>query len=128
MVIWDWLNNLYHKNYRYPSAKEVQKDLWMINRFVSFDPDLTEVIASTSKYLFCLKERYYRLLYRIIPKSNPTRVMNAKMKVYFDKELVNRYASTYGLSRRETIDYLKILTKKNKIKEVFEFVGLEEKK
>ena len=128
MVIWDWLNNLYHKNYRYPEPKEIQKDLWMINRFVSFDPDLTEVIATTSKYLFCLKERYYRLLYRIIPTSNPTRVQHAKMKVAFDKELVIRYAHMYDLSHRETIDYLKILIKKNKKKEVFEFVGLEGKK
>ena len=128
MVIWDWLNNLYHKNYRYPEPKEIKKDIWMINRFVSFDPDLAEVVATTSKYLFCLKERYYLLLYRIIPKSNPTRVMNAKMKVEFDKELVGRYSAMYGISRRETVDYLKILTKKNTKKEVFEFVGLEGKK
>ena len=128
MVIWDWLNNLYHKNYRYPSAKEVQKELWMINKFLSFDPNLTEVVATTSKYMFCLKERYYRLMYRIIPESNPTRVLNAKMKVEFDKDLVGRYANMYGLSRRESVDYLKILTKKNKLKEVYEFVGLEVKK
>jgi len=127
MVIWDWLNNLYHKNYRYPTAKEVQKDLWMINRFLSFDPDLTEVVATTSKYLFCLKERYYQLMYRIIPKCNPTRVMNAKMRVDFNKELVGRYANMYGLSRRETTDYLKILSKKNTLKQIFEFVGLEKK-
>ena len=125
MIIWDWLNNLYHKNYRYPSDKELQGQLWVINRFLSFDPDLAQVVASTSKYFYVLKTRYYRLLYQIIPKANPTRVKNAKKIVEYDPELVKRYAGVYGLSGRETIDYLKILIKKHTVEEVYDFVGLE---
>lgn len=127
MTIWDWLNNLYHKNYRYPTDKEIQGKLWVINRFVSFDPDLTEVVATTSKYFFCLKQQYYRLLYRIIPKSNSPRLKNAKVKEEFEKDLVVRYAGVYGLSRRETIEYLKILHKKESLENIYNYVGIETK-
>jgi len=127
MEIWDWLRNLYHKRYRYPTDRELQGKLWVINRFISFDPDLTEAVATVSKYFFVLKERYYELLYRVIPESQSTRVKNPKKKVEFNVELVNRYSTLYKVSRRETIDYLKILHKQSATKEIFNFVGLEVK-
>lgn len=127
MVIWDWLNNLYHKRYRYPLDEEVQGKLWTINRFVSFDPDMTDVVAEVSKYFFVLKERYYRLLYRIIPESPSIRLKNLKPQNEFDNPLVKRYSKVYGLSAREITDYLKILRKTHSLEEIQNFVGMESK-
>ena len=128
MEIWDWLHNLYHKRYRYPTDQEIQGKLWVINRYLSFDQDLTEVVAYVSKYFFCLGTRYYHLLYCLVPSSSTPRVKNGKIKKQYEDEIVERYASMYGLSKRETIDYLKILHKNNKAEEVYHYVGLEKKK
>ena len=127
MNIWDCLNNLYHKRMTYPEDKELSGNLWMINRFLSMDKDLLEVVADLSKYFYTLKERYYRLLYRIIPQSSSPKNKYIKPKKEFNEDVVRKYSKLYEISNREVIDCLRILRKTNTEKEIFEFVGLEYK-
>ena len=125
MTIWDAINNLYSKRMKYPEDSDLVGNLWMINRFLSMDNDLLEVVADVSKYFYTLKERYYRLLYRIIPQDTYQRSKYVKPKKEFNEDLVKRYSKLYGVSNRETIDCLRILQKTNTVKEIYEFVGLE---
>src|SRR3990167_7642989 len=100
MEIWDCLNNLYSKRMKYPDDNELSGKLWMINRFLSMDKDLLEVVADVSKYFYTLKERYYRLLYRIIPQSSSSRNKYIKPKKEFSDEVLNRYSKLYAISNR----------------------------
>lgn len=127
MEIWDCFSNLYTKRMKYPTDNELSGKLWMINRFLSMDKDLLEVVSDVSKYFYTLKEQYYKLLYRIIPQSSSPRNKYIKPKKEFDDEVLVRYSKLYAVSKREVIDCLRILQKTNDMKEIYEFVGLEYK-
>ena len=122
-----YLNNLYSKRSKPSDESEASSFIWPINRFLSMDKDLLETIAHTTRYLFTLGPRYYKLLWRVIPQTNAAR--NKYLKPEKDNmELTSRYAQYFGVSKRETVDYLKILNKKYSQKEIYGFVGLEVKK
>ena len=122
-----YLNNLYHKKFEYPEKQEISSSLWAINKFVSMEKDLLLVVAEVQKYLFTLQERYYRLLYRIIPKSNPPFNKYLKAKKEFDSELLVRYSKMFGLGMAEVAAYVRIMRKSMSDKEICEYVGLEAK-
>lgn len=122
------INNLYSKRATYPENSELSGKMWMINRFLSMDKDMLEVIAVISKYFYSLKERYYKLLYRIIPMSPSPRIKYFKPTKEFDSELVERYSKFFNLNNREVVDYLKIMKKDFSDRELYENVGLEYKK
>lgn len=128
MTIFDHLNNLYHKKYQYPDATEINKSLWFINKMLSMDECLLESVAYVSKYLFALKERYYRLLYRLVPKSTSVRRKMQKVDYEFDKELVSKYCKYFELSSYQVREYIKVLQQKYSDQELLSFVGLEEGK
>lgn len=125
--LWDCTNNIYNKRMRYPNKKELSNKMWMINRVLSMDVDLLNVIAYVSKYFFTLKEDYYRLLYRIVPRSNSVRTKYSKIKREENDEMLKRYSKFYGVSKRETRQYLKILSRKYNKKELLGFIGMEVK-
>lgn len=122
-----YLNGLYTKKIPQPEESEVSSLIWPINRFLSMEKDLLETISETSKYLFTLGSRYYKLLWRIIPQSGSPRNKYLKPEKD-DSEVLERYCQYFKLSKREVKDYLKILEKQYSRKEIFAFVGLEEKK
>lgn len=124
--IFYYLNGLYNKKIKQPDDSEVSSFVYQINRFLSMDKDLLETIAETTRYLFTLGPKYYKLLWRIIPLSNAQR--NKYVKVdKIGSELVDRYKQYFRLSRREVIDYIRILEKQYSTKEIYAFVGLEGK-
>lgn len=127
MEFFDLLNNLYHKRFNYPEEADINKNIWMINRWVSMDKDLLTYVAELSKYLFVLGDRYYKLLYRLIPMSVSQRNKYVKPVNDIDSRLISRYSEFFGVGNRETKDYLKILSKQYKDNELYEFVGLEYK-
>jgi len=127
MELWDALNNLYHKRFRYPEKDEISDKLWIINRFVSMERDLLEHIAYISKYFFTLQERYYRLLYRLIPQSFSPRTKYLKPPKELDSELLKKYSTYFGLKKKEVKNYMEILRKSYSNKELYEFVGIEYK-
>lgn len=122
--IFYFINNLYHKKYKYPEDNELSSNLWMINRFLSMDKDLLGVVAEISEYLFTLQERYYRLLYRIVPKSNSPFNKYLKPKKEFDGELLSRYSKMFQIGLGEAAEYIRIMRKSMSNKEIFEYVGI----
>jgi len=126
--IFYYLNKLYTKDPPYPEDNEIASLMWLINHFLSMDSDLLESVAYASRYLFIAGPLYYRLMYRLIPKSGIYRNKNIKPIKEFDDDLVKRYSDYLKLSYRDTVSSLRILVKFNGMTPVRNFIGLEEEK
>jgi len=126
-TIFDYLNNLYYKKFSFVNDSEVSGLIWPINRMLSMEKALLETISYLTRYLFTLGPRYYKLLYRVIPQSRPTRNKYIKVEKEENSELVDRYVQFFKLSKKEVRDYLKVLFKMYSKDEVYAFVGLENK-
>ena len=126
--LWDCLNNIYNKRLRYPTKKELSNKMWMINKFLSMDKDLLEMVAYVSKYFFTLKERYYKLLYSIVPQTGSVRNKYSKVKKDGNYDVLVKYSKFFGVSVRETKQYLRILRNNYSEKELLDYIGFEEKK
>jgi hypothetical protein len=120
-----YLNNVFNKKEQCPEEQEVKSFIWPINRFLSMEKDLLEVIAYTSKFIFTLGPKYYRLLYRIVPTSGAPRNKYLKVQESYEPELLERYIKYFGTNKRETVQYLRLLEKQHTKEEIYEFVGLE---
>jgi hypothetical protein len=125
--LFDFVNNLYSKRAKFPEESEVSSLIWPINRMLSMEQYMLETVAYTSKYMFTLGAKYYRLLWRVIPQTNAPRNKYLKPEAD-DNGLIDRYVQYFKLSRREVRDYLRLLRKDLSQKEIYEFVGLEQEK
>ena len=121
-----YVNNIYTKK-EIPEDSEVKSFIWSVNRFLSMEKELLETIAYLSRYMFTLGSKYYRLVLRVVPQSFAPRNKYLKVEKESDSELLDRYVHYFRLSKKEVRDYLKILFKQYSKKEVYGFVGLEEK-
>ena len=119
-----YLDNIYTKK-EIPEDSEVRSLVWPINRFLSMEKRLLTYISYLSRYMFTLGPKYYKLLQRVVPKSDPPRNKYVKVEKEADDDLLDRYTQYFQLSKKETLDYLKILFKQHNRKEIYEFVGLE---
>lgn len=119
-----YVNNIYTKQF-VPEESEVPAILWKINRFLSMDKDLLELVAYLSRYMSVLGAKYYALLMCIVPQSFVPRNKYVRPDRESDDELLERYVKYLQLSKREVRDALRILLSMHSKKEVYEFVGLE---
>jgi len=125
--IFYYLDNLFIKR-GVPKYDRTANFGWMINRFLSMDDRFAPYIDDFAKYTNTLKERYYLLLYRLIPQGNPPRNRYIKQNKEFSDKVIERYQTFFNVSRKETIEYLRILLKTMSLKELYEEVGLEYEK
>jgi len=108
-----------------PEGADVSSSLWMINRFLSMETILLDVIGQTSKYTGVLGERYYKLLDSIIPKTKAPRNKYLKPSHEFEANLIERYAKVWNCNWKEVVDSFKVLLKTYSQKDLYDFVGLE---
>jgi hypothetical protein len=86
---------------------------YMINRYLSMNPDWVQLIDDLQPYTLTnqLKPNLVYLLYRdVIPKH--TGFLNytkSQDKVKYSKELIDIFMKYYNISKKESLDYLKIL-------------------
>lgn len=118
------IDSLYTKD-PLPDGMEVAGSLWMVNRFLSMERILTDVIAQTARYTNALGAQYYDLLKRIIPKTKPPRNRYLKGEYEFSKELVGRYAKAWNYSWKDTMEAFKVLLMTHTEEDLHKFVGLE---
>ena len=124
-TLFDYLNNLYSKRLGIPEEEEVKGFIWPINRMLSMEVALLETIAYLTKYIFILGPSYYRLLYRVVPKSLASRNKYLKVEKEVDDDLLSRYCQYFKLNKKETRDNLKVLFSQYSKEEVYHLVGLE---
>jgi len=102
----DKIDNLFLKKKKI-DLKEVGPMCWQINRYLSMDENLLLPISIFNKYVFTLKERYYTLLDRFIPKlpGKPRITYYKKPEI---EEACKRIGIMYNVSMREASQYLEL--------------------
>jgi hypothetical protein len=116
------IDNLFLKK-KEIDLKEIGPMCWQINRYLSMDKDLLLPVNLFNRYLFTLKERYYILLDRFIPKMlGKPRITYYKKPVI--EEACSRVARMYNVSTKEASQYLELF-KVQMGDEVYNWLGVE---
>jgi len=126
MEFFEAINNLYLKKTKY-TLKEVASHVWSIQKYMSMDENLLLPIGMFNRYFYVLRERYYVLLDRFIPKmyGKPLFKYVKRNKAELDEEACRRIAKMYGVSSREAYQYLELM--KAQMDDVYSLLGIEAK-
>ena len=83
---------------------------YMINRFLSMDYDLVEVIDQLQKHSVGLKPRdYYRILIEVVPRKRAFhKYVKSRKASENDVELVEFIASHFEVSEKEADEYINL--------------------
>jgi hypothetical protein len=107
---------------------------YMINRFVSMNPDQVEVVNELQQYYGAVGDRESYLFYsQLIPKGKQwNKYIKAKKEVKYEDWLVRLVSSHYCVSSTEAKGYLDLLlaspTGKENLKSILEMYGTDPKK
>ena len=84
---------------------------WMINRFLSMDPDYCEVVNIVQKNTWQMKgENLYNLYKDLIPKQYKyLKYVKASKKVDYKPEEVEAIQAYFEVSRKEAKEYINML-------------------
>lgn len=86
---------------------------WMINRYLSMDPDYCEVVNIVQKNTWQMKGEYLYNLYKdLIPKQYKyLKYIKASKKENYDTDEVKAVATYFEVSKKEAKEYINILSK-----------------
>ena len=86
---------------------------WMINRFLSMDPDYCEVVNVVQKNTWKMKGEYLYNLYKdLIPKQYKyLKYIKAKNKKEYKTEQVEAVQAYFEVSKKEAKEYIDMLPK-----------------
>lgn len=111
---------------------DITEDSWksfqpfMVNRYLSMNPDYIEIVNYIQKFSNSPKHQFYTMYKNIIPKKQVYLKWIGNKKQSQNVELVEKLSKYFVISKREIVDYLEILKKKD-IKEILESMGEDEK-
>ena len=126
--LFEWLKEitLYKSN-----VEDFTEDSWknfntyMINRYLSMNPDYIEIVNHIQKFSNSPKSQIYTMYKNIIPKKQVfLKYVGAKKKPQ-NTQLVEKLSKYFIISKREIVDYLDILNKKD-IKNILVSMGEDE--
>ncbi len=117
--LFDHLKAITQREYdpTYLTDKEDAKtfDVYMINRFLSMNPDWVFLVNWLQQYTHEMSnELVYKLYSNIIPKSNTYLKYVKGIDTGYKKELIELFAKHYECSKREAIDLITVLLKYDK--------------
>jgi len=122
------INEIQDKNY-FDTLNDADKrtfDLYMINRFLSMDPDLIEIINEIQPNTTgCQldKELAYKLYIEILPKKRRyLKYIKPRVEEKYDKEVIDILKEYFNVSRREVSDYIVILEQQGKKYEILDIL------
>ncbi len=133
MTIIEWVNQvLVHKKDWDSFSEAEQKTFspYILNRFLSMDKEFLEIVNYFQKYSigFLENREIYRFYCHLLPKGKR---FNKYIKGKKDKKhkewLIDIVKNHYEVSKKETTEYLNILTKED-LKLLLEKYGVEAKK
>ena len=86
---------------------------WMINRYLSMDPDYCEVVNIVQKNTFIMKGKYLYNLYKdLIPKQYKyLKYIKASKKVDYKPEEIEAVQAYFEVSKKEAKEYINMLPK-----------------
>jgi hypothetical protein len=111
MTIFDHIKNI--TTNKGPYLGDEAWNNWMINRFLSMDPDYCEVVNVVQKNTWQMKnENLYNLYKDLIPKQYKyLKYIKAKNKKEFKPEQVEAIQIYFEVSKKEAKEYISMLSK-----------------
>jgi hypothetical protein len=77
-------------------------NIYMVNRWLSMNSNVTEIINFTQKYYSLTKQMHYKMLSDILPKQKLfTKYVTGKKMEKYNTELVKLVSTHYEISRTE---------------------------
>lgn len=119
MNLFDWLNEITYNKRSWNSFTDEDKsefNLFMINRFLSMNPDNIDVINLIQRYPTCSNKVVYKYYCDLLPKKKSF-FKYIKSSIKWEKETVDKISEYYKCSTREAKEYIGILTD-NQIKDI----------
>lgn len=135
--LFDHLNGITALKTKWENLSEADRktfSVYMINRFLSMNSGLTELIDDLQKYTINVlsPREAYKLYSDLLPKEKMffKYVKGDKEEKYLEK-LVNLVSKYYECSNKEAVEYIDILMKKEELKaqliSILKAYGLEDK-
>ena len=132
MTIFDWINQINYEKKSWDSFSEAEQKsfkTFIINRWLSMDEELIQIVNYFQKYSIGLLEpRDTYMWYRdIIPKKKRfNKYIKGKKAMKYDSELITTICKYYETSKNECIEYIEMMYKKQLIS-ILELHGKEPK-
>ena len=132
MTIFDWINQINYEKKSWDSFSEAEQktfNTFIINRWLSMDEELIQIVNYFQKYSIGLLEpRDTYMWYRdIIPKKKRfNKYIKGKKAMKYDSELITTICKYYETSKNECIEYIEMMDKKQLIS-ILELHGKEPK-
>jgi hypothetical protein len=132
MTIFDWINQINYEKKSWDSFSEAEQktfNTFIINRWLSMDEELIQIVNYFQKYSIGLLEpRDTYMWYRdIIPKKKRfNKYIKGKKAMKYDSELITTICKYYETSKNECIEYIEMMDKKQ-LTSILELHGKEPK-
>ena len=132
MTIFNWINQINYEKKSWDSFSEAEQktfNTFIINRWLSMDEELIQIVNYFQKYSIGLlepKDTY--MWYRdIIPKKKRfNKYVKGKKAMKYDSELITTICKYYETSKNECIEYIEMMDKKQ-LTSILELHGKEPK-
>jgi hypothetical protein len=133
MTIIDWINSiLVHKKPWEEFSEEHHKTFspYIINRFLSMDPEFTEIINMFQPYSIGMLESkdIYEFYCKLLPRGKRfNKYIKGKKSKKYDPELIGLLCKYFEESESHILDYLELINKEQ-LKSILQLYGIEPKK
>ena len=111
MNLFDWINQVTYNKQPWDTFTDDEKsefNIFMINRFISMNPDYVDVVNTIQKYPNCPTRLVYKFYCDLLPKKKSFfKYIKASGKN--DLETIKAIAEYYQCSTREAKDYVNII-------------------
>lgn len=114
-TIFDHLSNITDKKKDWSSLSEADRKSfspYLINRWLSMDPDLIEIVNEFQHYTIGVLDvkHVYQLYHDLLPKRKFfTKYIKGKSEDKYNKDLIEFIADHYTVSKREATEYISMM-------------------
>ena len=133
MTIIDWINSIliYKKPWEeFSETHQKTFSPYIINRFLSMDPEFTEIINMFQPYSIGMLESkdIYEFYCKLLPKGKRfNKYIKGKKEKKYDPELIDLLCKYFEESKSNVLDYLELINKEQ-LKSILQLYGIEPKK
>ena len=134
MTIIDWINSIliYKKPWEeFSEAHQKSFSPYIINRFLSMDPEFTEIVNMFQPYSIgggLESKDIYEFYCKLLPKGKRfNKYIKGKKDKKYEPELIDLLCNHYEESKRHILDYLELINKEQ-LKAILQLYGVEPKK
>lgn len=126
--IFDWLNQI--TLYKNPPTSFSEEDWalynpWLVNKFVSMNPDYLELANYLQKFSMQNKQQHYAMYRELVPKRKVF-LKYIKSKTKHNEKLANQLAKYFNISTTDAYEYIGLLGKDG-CKDILGELGFEDK-